>query len=342
MSAQQLNNDVALKQTHKKMLPQNVPTSPSRKNTWFVGLTLLIAVFALILSAVTWYTLKSQLSTTMQQFFGNMQTFMQTGQKVNQLEKDVAQLQKQLNALPMQQKKLNMVYTKNVLDLAYFRLHNDHDVVAANYLLAMALNTLNADPASAQLMPVQTHIQQAIAQLALVPAIDVEKTTTVLDAIANLIANLPLNIYPTHQKPDWQVAQTKLTQANNNQPWWQNGFNALRSLIIIRRHDEPVNPLLAPPQDQYVRTNLQLLISQTEGALLQRNALFLQKNIMLLQLQLGEHFDLTSVSGKKVMQLMTQLIPLRDYINNVHLAAAEQELQQAQQSLAAAQGTIYV
>jgi uroporphyrin-3 C-methyltransferase len=271
-----------------------------------------------------------------------MQKFVQTGEKVTRLETAVAQLQNQVNTSTLLQKQSNVVQTNYLLNLAHYNLRYQNDVRSAYYLLGMAVNSLNAGPNPAQYAPVTTHVQAALTQLALVPPIDEEKTIKILDELYVSIPTLQFNIYPSHHKPDWQAAQKQLEQGNTQLAWWQKGWAALQSLVIIRHHDTAVNPMLTSPQEQNLKANLQILVQQTEISVIQRNAKLIQKNILLLQLQLAEHFDLDNSQGKKVMDLMSQLAPVSHLVDNTHLNFALQELQLAQQSLLTAQGKVNV
>ncbi len=340
MSDKKMDRPSENNETHSKILPEK--SMPNRLRFWFTGLFFVMAAVALFFSISVWLLLQTQITKPMEELFANMQKFMQTGEKVNRLETSLAQLQNQVNAIALSQKQSNVAQTNYLLSLANYNLRYQNDVRSAYYLLGLAVNQLNAAPTPAQYAPVTAHMQAALTQLALIPQIDEEKTITILDELYVLIPTLSFNMYASHHKPDWQAAQEKLEQENKQLTWWQRGWSALQSLVIIRHHETAVNPMLAPPQEQSLKANLQILIQQIEISVMQRNAKLMQQNILYLQLQLGEYFDLDNPQGKKAKDLMSELTPVSNLADNTHVGFALQELQLAQQSLLTAQGKVNV
>jgi uroporphyrin-3 C-methyltransferase len=52
---------------------------------------------------------------------------------------------------------------------------------------------------------------------------------------------------------------------------WQRFKNTLAQVVVVRRLDEPVKPLLSPDQSAYARLNLQLMLEEAEMAVLRGN-----------------------------------------------------------------------
>lgn len=52
---------------------------------------------------------------------------------------------------------------------------------------------------------------------------------------------------------------------------WQEVRQTLASMVVVRRLDEPVKPMLSPEQSAYARLNIQLMLEQAELGLLERN-----------------------------------------------------------------------
>ena len=65
-------------------------------------------------------------------------------------------------------------------------------------------------------------------------------------------------------------ANTADTSAQNT--WWKDAWIDIRStlsrVVVVRRLDEPVKPLLSPEQSAYARLNLQLILEEAELAVL--------------------------------------------------------------------------
>lgn len=58
---------------------------------------------------------------------------------------------------------------------------------------------------------------------------------------------------------------------------WQETRETLASMIVVRRLDEPVKPLLSPEQSAYARLNIQLMLEEAELGLLERNQIVYQQ-----------------------------------------------------------------
>lgn len=60
---------------------------------------------------------------------------------------------------------------------------------------------------------------------------------------------------------------------------WQSFTRTLKQVVVVRRLDEQVKPLLSPDQSAYVRLNLQLMLEEAELAVLRGNQTLYQKSL---------------------------------------------------------------
>lgn len=62
------------------------------------------------------------------------------------------------------------------------------------------------------------------------------------------------------------------TATSSDNTWWMDAWNeataTLSRVVVVRRLDEPVKPMLSPEQSAYVRLNLQLMLEEAELAVL--------------------------------------------------------------------------
>lgn len=66
----------------------------------------------------------------------------------------------------------------------------------------------------------------------------------------------------------------------------------IKSLIIVRNHQKPVKPLLAPGQHFFLSQNLALLFEQARLALLNKNNAIYQERLQAITKWINQYFDL--------------------------------------------------
>ena len=160
-----------------------------------------------------------------------------------------------------------------LLRLANQRLLTAGDVSSALELLAAAdriLLELN-DPRLFELREALAQDRMALAQLG---EIDVDGVYLALAALSGNVDQLPLLVVPDFE-PGQPEPAASANEASRLPAWstqlasigvqtWQE----LKSLIVIQPMEGAIKPLLPPEQQYYLRSNLRLLISQAQLALL--------------------------------------------------------------------------
>jgi uroporphyrin-3 C-methyltransferase len=72
---------------------------------------------------------------------------------------------------------------------------------------------------------------------------------------------------------------------------WQSFTRTLKQVVVVRRLDEQVKPLLSPDQSAYVRLNLQLMLEEAELAVLRGNQTLYQKSLEKAQTTMQEWYN---------------------------------------------------
>ena len=72
---------------------------------------------------------------------------------------------------------------------------------------------------------------------------------------------------------------------------WQSFTRTLKQVVVVRRLDEQVKPLLSPDQSAYARLNLQLMLEETELAVLRGNQTLYQKSLEKARTTVQEWYD---------------------------------------------------
>lgn len=89
---------------------------------------------------------------------------------------------------------------------------------------------------------------------------------------------------------------------------WKETRETLASMVVVRRLDEPVKPLLSPEQSAYARLNIQLMLEEAELALLGHNQ-------TLYERALGKALDAIKLwydnSDPRIEALLSTLTELR-------------------------------
>ena len=179
-----------------------------------------------------------------------------------------------------------MAEVEYLLRLASDRVQLQRDVKTALVALNNADQRLLeiSDPG---LSKVRQQIADEIDQLKRVPVIDREGFAASLSALLARLDRLPLDRQVYQAVAAEQAGNDASEKAIQDQPvkldWksWQDWQKipamigeALRKLVTIREHDQPVQPMMQPGSEIFLRQNLRLQIEAARLALLREDAVF--------------------------------------------------------------------
>lgn len=144
------------------------------------------------------------------------------------------------------------------------------------------------------------HLRQAvasdIAKLEAVPRLDTQGTYLRLVALIERAADLPtLTLKQQKQLPE--LIDNVLTEQTNEETQtaikegFANAMAKLESLIVIQHHESSIEPLLSPEEGFYLRQNIQLLLEQSQLALLRQQQGIFNASIQRAQDLLTRYFD---------------------------------------------------
>lgn len=180
-----------------------------------------------------------------------------------------------------------------LLQIANLRVQLERDVPTAVAALGAAdqrLQTL-ADPA---FTPVREAITRELTGLRAVALPDVAGIALTLDTLAAEVRKLPLENAHVRQPAAATPAAAPATAAG----WWEraqqmlgNIGDALRSLVVVRRNDVPVGPLLAPDQQFFLYENLRLQLATARLAALRGQPEIYRSSLGSAARWLANHFD---------------------------------------------------
>lgn len=156
-----------------------------------------------------------------------------------------------------------------LLQVANQRIQLGHDVLTARAALSSAdrrLQTL-ADPG---FNPVREQVARELVALAAVVLPDLAGIALTLDTLAGQVKQFPLKDTRIQQQvgaPDAVPPSESTARDWTRLPrlLWQE----LRQLVVVRRNDQPIGPLLAPEQQFFLYENLRLQLNSARLAALQ-------------------------------------------------------------------------
>lgn len=148
-------------------------------------------------------------------------------------------------------------------------------------------------------------INRDIAQLQMLPAVDIVGASLRLETLASTLDKLPL-MSEHHPRP----ASDVIAPDYETNPWrrlakelWQD----IRQLVRIERIDHPEPPLLTPEQSFFLRENLRLRLLTARIALLQREEATYHADLRAAEDWLKRHYDTTDPAVKNAIATLHEL-----------------------------------
>ncbi|MFO8025078.1 uroporphyrinogen-III C-methyltransferase [Thiohalophilus sp.] len=193
-----------------------------------------------------------------------------------------------------------------LLKLANHRLLLERDVATAIVALQSADARLRevADPG---LLKIRQRIAADINDLRAVNQPDLAGLSFNLSSLAEDISRLPLATPDpqTRQQLDAAASQSDKVDTWRELPTalWQD----LKSLVVIRQHDEPIQPLLAPEQRFFLTQNLQLQLEQARLALLNGQTRVYRERLQQARQWVETYFDTEQAPTRQTLEQLKQL-----------------------------------
>ncbi|MFE8071202.1 uroporphyrinogen-III C-methyltransferase [Marinobacteraceae bacterium S3BR75-40.1] len=179
-----------------------------------------------------------------------------------------------------------------LLRMANQRLQLEKDIEGAIAILRSADEVL-AETDDPGVYPVRQAVAEARMDLKSVEQVDRIGLYLQLEAAITQIEKLSDSAL-TQFSPLAQTEPVEEPTTTADSTWekvWQRFVAGLDDVIVIRRLDEPVKPLLSPKQSAYARLNLRLMLEEAEMALLKGNTPLYRRSLQKAQGWLDEWYD---------------------------------------------------
>lgn len=195
-----------------------------------------------------------------------------------------------------------------LIRIANARLRLARDVPTAIAALNEADGRLQ-DLGDPGLIGVRDQLSREMAALKAVAVPDVEGMALKLDALAQQADTLPLaGAHVPETAPRGSAAPGA---AEGETPAWRRAvsgvWNELRTLVVIRHHDQPIAPLLSPEQAELTRQMLRLKLESARTALIEGDAKLYSDSLSAAQDWLSQRFDPGAAAVSAVDKALKEL-----------------------------------
>lgn len=205
----------------------------------------------------------------------------QLTEKENKIREQQRELQSRIDSLnkelqvAMQQRLYQnqdwlLLKARYYLELAQINTHWSDNFNASVSLLQQAdklLSQLNAP----QIFEIRQIIAKEIAQLKAMPPIDIPGLLSQLDAAQLSVSNLTIQ---SPLEKNNATGQTELPQSSNASTWksrLKDNLKLLEQLVIVRRTDEQIKPLMSPLFESALKESIRLNLQEAQWAILNNN-----------------------------------------------------------------------
>lgn len=307
-------------------------------------LTLLLAIIALVMALFVLLQLRFSERNFSFDARNVARSVSQLRQQTQSLHLDVVHLQSSTSELHQQvQQQLALLPTNAdraawtlaevdyLLRLANYQLIYSQNVATASVLLQAADKHL-AGLSDPNLNRIRILLAQALADLQAVPKVDVAGLLARIHVLQMQATKLPVLVSTVAIEPK-NVSLVEATVKSSWQSMLDKSWENLQKLVVIRRHQQPVTPLLSQEQQAYLQQNLQLLLQQAQWAVLQRHEVVYQNSLQ----QAEQWTRLYFVSNTSVTQAMLQAIGELQKINVQPLLPDISNVAQALQQVVASE-----
>lgn len=312
-----------IEQTEKEENKKRPSLSKSCFVAWLAIGLLLVTLMGLFLGlSYFWFKdrerlndYQSQLSTLQTQISQNLANDKDRQQQLLQLQNFVEQ------KFSSTDNAILLANVKQLIQLAQYNLVYFHDTDNALSALTLADQQLGTIVSpDIRLENLHQLLTQYLTNLKAFPHIDLTTILAQLQSLKLQITQLPLlpssnssSKLPTPESSTNNLQENKWAHA------LKNSLDSFRQLIIIRRLNKPLEPLLPEAEQHYLQHNLLLLLQQAQWALIHHEPNIYQSSLQEIQENIKDHFATNSLDTQKILQAINQLKLINLQIPSVDL-----------------------
>lgn len=193
------------------------------------------------------------------------------------------------------------------LELAQINAHWSDSKQTTIALLKQA-DTILSHLKNQAIFNIRQAVAREIAQLREKPEIDIAGLLSQLDAARQTTRKLPLAV--TEAKFTASAHQPNKADEANSRAWrqrLQDSVSLLEKLVVVRRHDEDIKPLLSPLYAAVIRETIQLSLQEAQWAILNHNPQVYQITLDQAIDNIKRNFDVSASITTHLLQQLNQL-----------------------------------
>lgn len=195
-----------------------------------------------------------------------------------------------------------------LLRIANHRIQLEHDARGAITVLE-TVDSLLRQATDPRLVSVREALAKELTELRAVPQPDVAGIALNLSSLAASVPKLPL-LYLQKPEPTGQAISAAPAAGEAPPRWRQLAreiWDSLRSLVVVRRSERPLEPLLSPKETYFIYQNLQLRLDAARYALLRRDAATYRASLGTARQWLKGYFDTEAAPVVSMLDAITRL-----------------------------------
>jgi uroporphyrin-3 C-methyltransferase len=291
--------------------PQKNPPSP-RKGSWLsFGLSLLAILFSVLTFLWFFYQNHQQNNKASLQLSRIQQNLQDQDNQLSQQEHQSQQLALHLQRMQQENQRAHTTWVlaevSYLSKLALYNLMYENNPVLAGKLLETADQRLLAAN-SPGLQAIRQAIANNIVLLNGLPKIDTGGLIARINALSQQIENIPL--IPSQLPQDHQNTLTQTSPSPQMSLWqrlWNGFLQTLKEMLIIRRHQSPVEPLITTEQRNFLIQNIQLKLSLAQWAILHQQTEIYQQSLQEVYTWISRYFLQNASTTQAMLQSIKEL-----------------------------------
>jgi uroporphyrin-III C-methyltransferase len=327
-------NESTTKKTGSKPAEKSNEAKPSSPSTATNSLALVLSIVAIAVSLYATYNhfqlnkRADDLSVKLLALDGNNRKISeQINQVADSFQGAQTQMKDKLNTLDKSYRATlkQQLYQSNdwmllkaryYLQLAQINAHWTDNLNSTQVLLTQA-DELLSNIHDQRLFEVRKALAAEMAELKALPQLDTSGILSKLDAAQNTLLKAPIRQNLTEDTATSDDNDTKTPSAWRDR--LKNSVNLLERLVIVRRHDEGIQPLLSAEQEAMLRESIRLNIQEAQLAVLQNNETVYKMALNQAVKSLNRNFTTSASSTKAVISQLEILkaIPIHQPKPNI-------------------------
>jgi uroporphyrin-III C-methyltransferase len=282
--------------------------------------------YKLVLEAQDQQTLAQQLQ---QQQVNWQQLQQQLDIQGQQLADSQVQLQQAVHFLGRNQTDWLLITVAQKLKMANLVLYFTRHAVGMTQVL-LQLDRQIEQTHDVSLYPLRESLAKDIAALRAVQVVDLPGLLSELTALQAQVEKLPIKKLQ-HRKNQVEAPMKELLSQN----WHtvlQQSWDKLKTIMLIRRHDEKIRPVLSMRQQHYIVQNIYLLLQQAKWAAISEQPQLYSDSIQQAIILLNRHFMHTTVALDPIVLALQRLAQMTVKPKLPRLLYAEQAVKNIMQA----------